>query len=239
MLVATGTVAGRADRHAHQRGAGEPRPLPGRDARGRGGAGRRARRSSPPAATVSVLDLNARTVPAACRCRASPAALAVSPDGTRVYAARKGGDRDDRRRRRSRASACASSPGTPLDLAVTATRAIVVQAGGKVAVLDLDDRPGSCGGSSSPGAAGVSIDARGRAWVSATTPRKGKRKPAARLVRIELESGGVAGSVKLGTDGGGGVGVSPDGHARDRRAGRQARAASTARPRWSTSPSGA
>jgi len=55
------------------------------------------------------------------------------------------------------------------------------------------------------------IDAAGRAWVSATTPRKQKANPAARLVRIMLESGSIAGTVKLGTDGGGGVGVSPDG----------------------------
>ena len=57
----------------------------------------------------------------------------------------------------------------------------------------------------------MSIDAAGRAWVSATTPRKGRRRPASRLVRIEPGDRRVSGSVALGTDGGGGLGVSPDG----------------------------
>ena len=112
--------------------------------------------------------------------------------------------------------------GTPIELAVTATRAIEVQAGRQ-------------GGGARPdhGRAGPADQARGRrrgersttdgrAWVSATTPRKGKRKAASRLVRIEPANGAISGSVALGTDGGGGLGISPDATQGDRGAGRQA-----------------
>ena len=138
-----------------------------------------------------------------------PAALAVSPDGTRVYAARRNGIEVIDPLAITRVGV-RKLAGTPLDLAVTPTRAIVVQAGGKVAVLDLATGR-VVRRLKLAGAAGVSIDAAGRAWVSATTPGKKKAKPAARLVRVTLESGSIAGTVKLGTDGGGGVGVSPDG----------------------------
>ena len=62
-----------------------------------------------------------------------------------------------------------------------------------------------------PGAAGVSIAPTGEAWVSATTPRKGKRRANSRLVRIASTNGVVTGSIDLGTDGGGGVSVGPEG----------------------------
>ncbi len=64
--------------------------------------------------------------------------------------------------------------GTPIDLVVTGTRAIEVQEGGAVAILDLTTGR-LVRRIKLAGAAGVSLDANGRAWVSATTPRKGKQ----------------------------------------------------------------
>ena len=135
--------------------------------------------------------------------------MAVSPDGARVFAARNGAiDFIDTataqwvgRRQLS---------GTPLDLAVTASRAVVVQTGGKVAVLNLTTGR-LVRRLNLPGAAGVSIAPTGEAWVSATTPRKGKRRANSRLVRIASTNGVVTGSIDLGTDGGGGVSVGPEG----------------------------
>ena len=159
--------------------------------------------------TVSMIDLAARTGAGSIPLQGSPLALAVSRDGTRVYAARKGAiemiDATTAQRVGER-----KLSGTPIDLVVTPTRAVVVQAGGKVAVLDLETGR-LVRRVKVAGAAGVSMDAGGRAWVSATTPRKGKRRPASRLVRIDPGGGTFSGSVSLGTDGGGGVGVSQDG----------------------------
>ena len=92
---------------------------------------------------------------------------------------------------------------------MTANRAVVVQSGGKVAVLDLDTGR-LVRRLTVRGAAGVSI-VRGQAWISATEPAKKKRKPRSRLVRVNPASGAITGSVDLRTDGGGGVSVSPDG----------------------------
>ena len=156
-----------------------------------------------------MLDLNARNVIGGVPLSGVPTALAVSADGGRVYAARKNAIEivDGLAIRKLGQIALA---GTPIDIAVTGTRGIVVQAGGKLAVLDLAANR-VVRRVKLEGASGVSVDAEGRAWVSATTPRKGKHKPEARLVRVTLESGSIAASVKLGTDGGGGVGVAPDG----------------------------
>ena len=138
----------------------------------------------------------------------SPLAVAISPDGARVYAARKGAievvDMASMARVGERKLA-----GTPIELVVTDTRAVEVQAGGAVAILDLTTGR-LVRRIKLAGAAGVALDSKGHAWVSATTPRKGKRKAFSRIVRIDPVSGGISGSVALGTDGGGGLGISPD-----------------------------
>ena len=153
--------------------------------------------------TVSVIDLNSRLGAGSILMKATPLALAVSPDGNTVYAARKGAietvDVPAMIRTGERKLA-----GTPIALVVTATRAVEVQQGGKVAILDLTTGR-LVRRINLEGAAGVALDHHGRAWVSATTPRKGKRKAASRIVRIDPTSGGFSGSVALGTDGGGGL----------------------------------
>ena len=78
----------------------------------------------------------------------APLALAVSPDGAPVYAARKGGIESIDVAIMQRAGERKLS-GTPIELAVTATRAVEVQAGGKVAVLDLATGPAGAARSSS------------------------------------------------------------------------------------------
>ena len=87
------------------------------------------------------------------------------------------------------------------------------------------------------GAAGVAIDRRGRAWVVGDDAAQGQAPGrSSRLVRDRRRPAArIAGSVKLGTDGGGGVGVSPDGDRGDRRRRARSSQASIARPRSSTS----
>ena len=167
----------------------------------------------------------------------TPLALAVTADGTQIWAARKGAidlvDIATARRIGER-----KLSGTPIDMAITDDRAVVVQAGGKVAILDLGTGR-LVRRVSIAGAAGVSIDSDGHAWVSATTPRKGRRRPASRVVRVVAQQrrDHLVGRAR---------------HRRRRRPRRLARrrrtrssrparscAASTARPRWSTSPSAA
>ena len=159
---------------------------------------------------MSVIDLNSRQGAGSILMSGTPLAVAVSPDGNTVYAARKGAIETIDVPAMIRTGERKLS-GTPIALAVTATRAIEVQQGGKVAILDLTTGR-LVRRINLAGAAGVALDANGRAWVSATTPRKGKRKAASRIVRIEPASGGISGSVALGTDGGGGLGISPDAH---------------------------
>ena len=160
-------------------------------------------------ATVSIIDLAARRGAGSATLPGTPLALAVTADGTQIWAARKGAldlvDIATARRIGERKLA-----GTPVDMAITDDRAVVVQAGGKVAILDLGTGR-LIRRVNIAGAAGVSIDSDGRAWVSATTPRKGRRGPASRIVRLSLATGALTSSVPLGTDGGGGLGVSPDG----------------------------
>ena len=167
----------------------------------------------------------------------TPLALAVTADGTQIWAARKGAidlvDIATARRIGER-----KLSGTPIDMAITDDRAVVVQAGGKVAILDLGTGR-LVRRVNVAGAAGVSIDADGHAWVSATTPRKGRRAPRlarrARLARHRRAH--LLGAAR---------------HRRRRRPRRLARrrrtrssrrarscAASTARRRSSTSPSAA
>ena len=158
--------------------------------------------------TVSAIDLNSRLGAGSILMQGTPLAVAVSPDGNTVYAARKGAIETIDVPAMIRTGERALS-GTPIALAVTATRAIEVQQGGKVAIVDLTTGR-LVRRIKLDGAAGVALDKHGRAWVSATTPRKGKRKAASRIVRIEPASGAISGSVALGTDGGGGLGISPD-----------------------------
>ena len=113
-------------------------------------------------------------------------------------------------RRPRSGSAAASWPARRSIWRSRRSRAVVVQTGGKVAVLNLTTGR-LVRRLKLPGAAGVSVDADGEAWVSATTPRKGKRRANSRLVRIASTNGVVTGSVDLGTDGGGGVSVGPEG----------------------------
>src|SRR4051812_35700567 len=147
---------------------------------------------------VAVIDLNTGLVVGGLPVHGVPAALAVSPDGQRLYAARKDGLEviDPLGIKPLGVLALA---GTPLDLAVTATRAVVVQ---RERVTTLDLQTGRVVKHRKlAGAAGVDIDDGGNAWVSAKS----------RLVRLNPETGHLSGSVKLGHDGGGGVGVAPDG----------------------------
>ena len=136
-------------------------------------------------ATVSIIDLAARRGAGSATLPGTPLALAVTADGTQIWAARKGAldlvDIATARRIGERKLA-----GTPVDMAITDDRAVVVQAGGKVAILDLGTGR-LVRRVNIAGAAGVSIDADGRAWVSATTPRKGRRGPASRIVRLSLD----------------------------------------------------
>src|SRR4051812_6418112 len=114
---------------------------------------------------VAWIDLAGAAVAAAVPLPGAPRALAVSPDGARVYAARRGAiDVLD-----TAGATLAGSrrlKGTPRDLAVTADRAVLVQRGGRVVVLDLVTNH-VVRRLRLPGASGVSADARGRAWVSA------------------------------------------------------------------------
>ena len=158
---------------------------------------------------IAMIDLTSGKVIGGVPLQGVPAAIAVAPDGQRLYSARKSGiEIIDPLGIKHVATLTLS--GMPLDLVVTGSRAVVVQAGGKVAILDLTTghlvRRVKVAGASA-----VGIDNAGHAWISATEPGVKKHKPAARLVRINPDSGRFAGSVKLGTDGGGGVGVSPDG----------------------------
>ncbi len=93
---------------------------------------------------------------------------------------------------------------------VTATRAIEVQQGGKVAILDLTTGR-LVRRINLAGAAGVALDANGQRVGLGHDAAQGQAQGRSRgIVRIEPATGGISGSVALGTDGGGGLGISPD-----------------------------
>src|SRR3954447_8113365 len=139
--------------------------------------------------TVSAIDLNSRLGAGSILMQGTPLAVAVSPDGNTVYAARKGAIETIDVPAMIRTGERALS-GTPIALAVTATRAIEVQQGGKVAILDLTTGR-LIRRIKLAGAAGVALDKDGHAWIAATTPRKGKRKAASRIVRIQPGGGAI------------------------------------------------
>ena len=141
----------------------------------------------------------------------TPLALAVTADGTQIWAARKGAidlvDIATVRRIGER-----KLSGTPIDMAITDDRAVVVQTGGKVAILDLGTGRLVRRREHRRRGGREHRLRRPRVGVSATTPRKGRRRPASRVVRVvDRRPARVTASVPLGTDGGGGLGVSPDG----------------------------
>ena len=143
-----------------------------------------------------------------------PLALATSPDGTRVYAARKGAidviDTAAQQIVGKRAVA-----GTPVDMAVTATRAVVAE-GNAVAIVNLQTGH-LVRRIALASAAAWRSTAQGRAWVSTTfapkRPRHAKHtpKPVSRLLGVNPGSGSIFRSIVLGTDGGGGVAVDAEG----------------------------
>ena len=161
-------------------------------------------------ATVSIIDLAARTGAGSAVLPGTPLALAVTADGTQIWAARKGAidlvDIATARRIGER-----KLSGTPVDMAITDDRAVVVQAGGKVAILDLGTGR-LVRRVSIAGAAGVSIDSDGHAWVVGHDAAQGPPAPrVAHRARLAPAPARSPSSVALGTDGGGGLGVSPDG----------------------------
>ena len=188
-------------------------------------------------ATVSVIDLNARLGAGSILMGGSPLAVAVSPDGTHGLRRAQGRDRDDRRRAAMIRTGERKLSGTPID------------ARGH---RDAGDRgPGraarSRSSTSTTGRLVRRIKLAGAAGVGARrrTARRGSRRrrrarasarPPSRIVRIEPANGGISGSVALGTDGGGGLGISPDATKAIVAPGAKLKRRATARPRSSTSP---